>query len=1016
MADTTREERRRRCGRVRGIAGLALYVGAALAAWTLGAAEIPAGTTRLFTEAATVDEALSGPDALEVNIPNAYAPVYDEKTGWSGVVALTADNGAWSGDMTILSGGVLVSNLTALGTGRIKMHPRTALIVAVSYKDAGQSLKEKVIDRIEVQNPGNLAESDLWVSFQVQGEGLRNDVDFSAQPYLWLSAPKSRQGWQNDYQTLDGVFTPCGDTYRFGYNYVTYTETVCLAVDNLCDGPDGTPRGVVFRGPSSQVIGRNWTFSGRIRIEDGAGVLFNRYGGLGPVPPEARTNQVTICGAGNGLHPRCSGVSFDARIGITVEDGATVNFNPAGSTEEKSVNVFNGPLCGNGTITVPDNGGYWFTATNNSFSGDVRVTHDRAQWIKIGTKDRFSWGGGGTFTFENGTASAPQNLVLESDEDVAFDMCVKGKGRLVKRGAGTLTFARPPALTPLAGLPTVVVEGGTLRRGGTDAAALAGWAVLDAGAAFDLGGQSAANVFLPYGAGTLLNPKEGTAVEIVQGALTNDLAFTGRIAAPAKVTVEGKAPWRVGAGAQFDGGLEIGGGPVRFEDGLALATGVTLGWDAVLTCTGDVHVAALAGSGRIRCVPEGSWPVVANASAFAGVYTYETGVTPPQPLVLADGGALAFAGELAASRAWTCRASEAGHTYVTNAGRRAALVLTDGYHPWQYGSNAGTLHSPAKVDVQTPWTLSFDLRASPAFGPGDLSGAYYGDGVALVFQDQTTDRGVVSKYVDDGTVLCSFAGSCGFLLWRDGQTCTWIKDKVRNAEADAQVAAHAALVFEKWEAEPLQVAVAYDGEKMVARFRCGTEAFATTNANARAEFAARFPDGAYISLVSAAGGWCCGLTVEKFRFNHAAFPQPVFAGALDLAGGTVALVDEGAASVALAGAVRVRAPTTLVCDEAVPLRFAQADWTFDFGGGRSPSLALPATVEWPPTLAVTLAGRPQDLPVRWTTIVDGRAFAEAGGTWPEIALETACGVPCAFRLDAGRLQIRYTVGSVILVR
>ena len=90
-------------------------------------------------------------------------------------------------------------------------------------------------------------------------------------------------------------------------------------------------------------------------------------------------------------------------------------------------------------------------------------------------------------------------------------------------------------------------------------------------------------------------------MEIVQGALTNDLAFTGRIAAPAKVTVEGTVPWRVGAGAQFDGGLEIGGGPVLFEDGLALATGVTLGWDAVLTCTGDVHVAALAGSGRINC-------------------------------------------------------------------------------------------------------------------------------------------------------------------------------------------------------------------------------------------------------------------------------------------------------------------------------------------------------------------------------------------------------------------------------
>lgn len=504
-------------------------------------------------------------------------------------------------------------------------------------------------------------------------------------------------------------------------------------------------------------------------------------------------------------------------------------------------------------------------------------------------------------------------------------------------------------------------------------------------------------------------------MEIVQGALTKDLVFTGCIAAPAKVTIEGTAPWRVGAGAQFDGGLEIGGGPVRFEDGLALKTGVKLGSDAVLTCTGDVQVAALAGSGRIRYVPGGSWPVVADASAFAGVYACETGVTPKQPLVLADGGALAFAGELAASRAWTCRASEAGHTYVTNDGHRAALVLTDGYHPLQYGSNAGTLHSPAKVDVQKPWTLSFDLRASPAFGPGVWSGDY-GDGVALVFQDQTTDQGNVYNYIDDNTVLCSFAGSCGFLLWHYGKTCTWIKDKVRNTEADAQVAAHAALEFKKWKEEPLQVAVTYDGEKMVARFRCGTEAFATTNANARAELDARFPNGAYISLVSAAGGWCCGLTVEKFRFNHAAFPQPVFAGALELAGGAVALVDEGAASVALAGAVCVRAPTTLVCDEAVPLRFAQANWTFDFSDGRSPSLTLPAKVEWPQTLTVTLAGQPQDLPVRWTTIVDGQAFTEAGGDWPEIALETACGVPCAFRLDAGRLQIRYNVGTVILFR
>ena len=231
-------------------------------------------------------------------------------------------------------------------------------------------------------------------------------------------AAENRQGWQNDYQTLDGVFTPCGDTYRFGYNYVTYTETVCLAVDNLCDGPDGTPRGVVFRGPSSQVIGRNWTFTGRIRIEDGAGVLFNRYGGLGPVPPEARTNQVTICGTGNGLHPRCSGVSFDARIGITVEDGATVNFNPAAARRRKASTLQRSAA--NGRSPCPTNGGTG-SPTNNS----SRATSADAQprpVIKIGTKGPFQLGRGRDVYVRERDGGRPPEPRAGIDEDVAFDI------------------------------------------------------------------------------------------------------------------------------------------------------------------------------------------------------------------------------------------------------------------------------------------------------------------------------------------------------------------------------------------------------------------------------------------------------------------------------------------------------------------------------------------------------------------------------------------------------------------
>ncbi len=1010
FAETARGRRRGTGGWARGIARRAvLGMGAALAAWAAGAAEIPAGTTRVYAEAATVDEALSGAGAVEVNVPNAYATSFGGR-GWTGVVAFTADNGAFSGDVTVRSGGVLVSNLTALGTGRIKMHPHTALIVAVSYKDAGQSLREKIIDRIDVQNPDGLAEPGLWVSFQVQGDGLRNDVDFSAQPHLWLSAPKSTDGYQNWYETLGGVFTPYGDTYKFGYNYVTYSETVCLAVDGLCDGADGTPRGVVFRGPSTSVIGRNWTFTGRIRIEDGAWVQFNDRGGLGPVPPEARTNQITICGADCGFNPRLSGGTFHKNIGVTVEPGAAVGFYPAGNTREDGVNVFNGPLCGSGTITLADNGGFWFTAADNSFSGDITVAHGRAQWFKIGKEDRFSWGAGGTFSVLYGEAEAPLSLVLESAADAAFDMFVTGqRGRIVKRGAGTLTLARAPTLTQLAGLPSVAVEGGTLRRGWTDAAELPRWAVLGAGAAFDLGGYSDANVFLPYGAGTLLNPAAGTAVEIVRSAITNDLAFTGRIAAPAKVTVEGTTPWRVGAGAQFDGGLEVAGGPVRFEDGVALAAGaVTLGADAVLTCLGDVSVGALAGTGRIRLPPGGAWPVVTGENAFTGTYEFPSGEAPATALAPADGSALVFAGELAASRDWTCAASTAGRTYVANVGHRTALVLTD---MTEEVLNAGTLHSPEKVDVATaPWTLSFALRSSK------VGTRYFGDGFALVFQDKTTGRIGLGKYEDDTTALCTVAGSCGFLLWCAGTTCTWIKDGVRNAAADAQAVDAACLDFGKWEANPLQVSLTFDGEKMVAAFTCGDASFSTTNAHAGAELADRFPDGAYVSMASAAAGWRCGLTVESFRFSHGTFQQPVFAGALDLAGGTFELVDEGVEAMTLAGALTVRAATTLVCDGTAPLRFSSADWTFDFSGGRAPSLALPAAVEWPETLAVTLAGTRKDLPARWTTIVDGRAFAEAGGAWPAVSLEAACGANCAFRIDGGLLQVRHNQGTMVLFR
>ena len=215
----------------------------------------------------------------------------------------------------------------------------------------------------------------------------------------------------------------CGTSMRepiyFTYRLMPwFGELHGLAVDGLCDGADGTPRNVVFRGFSTHTLGKNLTFTGRIRIEDGAFLNVNSTSGLGPIPAEARTNQIVIAGQNCGFNPRCKSMNFSEKIGITVEPGTAVTFYPSGSVTEDQINTFKGPLCGSGTITMGDNGGFAFTATNNSFSGNISLgTHNRQQWFKIGNGANFSWAGS-KITQLNYTNNL---IVINCDADVVFN-------------------------------------------------------------------------------------------------------------------------------------------------------------------------------------------------------------------------------------------------------------------------------------------------------------------------------------------------------------------------------------------------------------------------------------------------------------------------------------------------------------------------------------------------------------------------------------------------------------------
>lgn len=973
--------------------------------------------TKTYTAKGTVSEKITGDTEVVVDVSDAYTPTGGDPTGWKGIVEFTAEND-FTGDVTVYSGAVKVSNRAALGTGKIKLHPHTALFVAVSYKDSGTSLNAAIIDRIEVQNPDNLAEPDLWVAFLVQGDGIKNDVDFSNQPNLWLSAPKSMAGWQNDYQTLNGTLTPYGDTYKFGYNFVHYTENTCLAVDGLCDKADGTPRNVVFRGFSTHTLGKNLTFTGRIRIEDGAVLNVNSTSGLGPIPAEARTNQIVIAGQNCGFNPRCNSMSFSEKIGITVEPGAAVTFYPSGSVTENLINTFKGPLCGSGTITMGDNGGFAFTATNNSFSGNISLgTHNRQQWFKIGNGANFSWGRGGTFTFGGVTADVPQHLVLTTDADADFGMKVVGKGRLVKRGAGTLTLTQPLAKTYLAGLPTVSVEGGTLKRGVAESTAMTGWTLLSAGATFDLNGLAAANVYLPYGAGSIVNPAADADIVISNPAQTNDVTFAGRIAGHVRLTNTASVPWRVGPGATFDGGLEVCGGEVQLEEGATLSDALTVGEKATLSCAANVRVADFDGAGTVRPAVGGSWPTVTGVNAFAGLYQV-AGVVDAGTLMAAGGSAVSLSGELGPSAPWKFACSSAGHTYATNLGHRAAFVLTDGYKSEQYSANNGGVHSPSKVDVRSPWKMSFTVRTSPGFGWG-TSTPSYGDGFAMVFQSQNqTAYGGLAKYSDDTKALCSVAGSYGLHFWSDGKSFTWVRDMVRNADADARLTDKSVLGFSQWKTDPMKVVLTYDGTKMVAQFTIGSTTLTTTNAKAGDDLAERFADGAYISFLSSAGGWSCGITIEDFCFNHTPAPQPELGGTLRLVGGEepFEFVSDGAESLLVSADLAVAGPATIARTSETPLAFTGAEWSFDFATSETPSVSFPANVQLPAAVSVVLVGAKERLPTRWMTIADLSAYAAAGGTLPTFTVTATSGAYVRSRVKDGKLQVKLCRGMVLFFR
>lgn len=504
-------------------------------------------TERAFTSAQTVDEVIAGDTAVRIAVPaNTF-------------VSFTGAN-TYTGGTVIERGGVIVSNVTALGTGPITCANGTAIRVCVDFADHAGGLQE-LINRITVTP---VAEGEPWVSFQLMAGGLTNDVDFSEQPYLWLGAP----GVGDKSQPFKGKLVPYGNEYRFGYAQSAKNEARGLDFGAvLTDAPDGTPRRVLLRGNGVTTLSGG-TYTGGIVVEGPAYLALN-----GPDSIGVSTN-LTLRG---GAYANFKNTNKTYPANLDIRNEGTNAFHSCGA--DKTVcTVFKGPITGWGKIRLTDQGGVRFTSASNTFTGTLELVNDhRTYGIEIGIGDgaNCSWKGDqiiqkNTTGGQNPSALTNNFVQVNCNDDFTLetDLGAPG-GRLVKKGTGTLTLAKPFARTPRrVDQPVIEIHEGTLRLTALEPAATPGLALFKNGATLDLNNVAATSLWLPYGTGNIVNPADGAMV--LEGTANAQTAFNGTLGGDVTVRVTGAEPWQVGNRTRIAGKLALAAGNIRVNQGFAV--------------------------------------------------------------------------------------------------------------------------------------------------------------------------------------------------------------------------------------------------------------------------------------------------------------------------------------------------------------------------------------------------------------------------------------------------------------
>ncbi len=435
------------------------------------------------------------------------------------------------------------------------------ILVQYSYRAAGTTLKAGLLDFIEVTPPAE-GESEPWVSIRLAGEGLQNDVDFSGQPYLWLGAAVDA------IYRLNGIYTPHGDVYRFGYGEGANGESRGICVTNLVDNPDtGASRRVLVCGAGVTSFSGGNSFTGGVVIEGPAYVSVGAANGFSSAESSNPTNFVTLRNVGG----NAARVNFkNANIGYTTSfrvEGTNV-FHSCGSGSAAVCTVFKGAITGWGQINLTDQGGVRFTSPSNTYTGALNLMSNHTTFdmeIGFGDGENCSWVGSEVIQPNQTNAI----VVVNCEEDFTLNTALSANGgRLVKKGGGTLTLGTAfPRKTILPEAPVMQIKGGCVKRTLTEPTAADGFVEISEGATLDLNQVPATSVWLPVGGGSIVNPADG--VVTLKGPAHAEKSFCGSVEGKATLVETAWLPWRLAAQATFEDGLAISSGSVEVEDGFS---------------------------------------------------------------------------------------------------------------------------------------------------------------------------------------------------------------------------------------------------------------------------------------------------------------------------------------------------------------------------------------------------------------------------------------------------------------